>query len=122
MPKDQGTSKLAGLLQSLSTPSGPWHSISMDFVEGLPKSNKQDVILVVVDRFIKYMHFIPLARPYTAAKVATLFLQHVFKLHGMLTSIVSDRDTVFTSLFWEELFRKQKIELAMSFAYHPQSD
>uniref|UniRef100_A0A2N9HWG4 Tf2-1-like SH3-like domain-containing protein n=1 Tax=Fagus sylvatica TaxID=28930 RepID=A0A2N9HWG4_FAGSY len=85
--EDQGTSKLAGLLQSLSTPLGPWHSISMDFVEGLPKSNKQDVILVVVDRFIKYMHFIPLARPYTAAKVATLFLQHVFKLHGMLASI-----------------------------------
>lgn len=94
----------------------------MDFVEGLPKSNKQDVILVVVDRFIKYMHFIPLAHPYTTAKVATLFLQHVFKLHGMSASIVSDRDTVFTLLFWEELFKKQKIELAMSSAYHPQSD
>uniref|UniRef100_A0A2N9GRJ2 Integrase catalytic domain-containing protein n=1 Tax=Fagus sylvatica TaxID=28930 RepID=A0A2N9GRJ2_FAGSY len=116
------SSKPASLLQPLSIPSRPWHFISMDFVEGLPKSNKQDVILVVVERITKYVHFIPLAHPYIVAKVSTLFLQHVFKLHGMPTSIVSDRDTAFTSLFWEELFRKQGIELAMSSAYHPQSD
>jgi transposase InsO family protein len=116
------TSKPAGLLQPLAIPPRPWHSITMDFVEGLPTSNKQNVILVIVDRFTKYVHFIFLSHPYTASKVAALFLQHVFKLHGLPSSIVSDRDTVFTSLFWEELFRRQGVDLAMSSSYHPQSD
>ena len=94
----------------------------MDFVEGLPTSSKQNVILVIVDRFTKYVHFIPLSHRYTVSRVAALFLQHVFKLHGLPSSIVSDRDTAFTSLFWEELFRRQRVDLAMSSSYHPQSD
>ncbi len=100
------TSKPAGLLQPLSIPPRPWHSISMDFIEGLPTSNKQNVILVVVDRLTKYVHFTILAHPYTVARVVGLFSHHVFKLLGMPSSIVSDRDTAFTSLFWEELFRQ----------------
>lgn len=94
----------------------------MDFVEGLPTSNKHNVILVVVDRLTKYVHFIPLAHPYTTSRVADLFLHHVFKQHGLPLSIVSDRDTSSTSLFWEELFRKQEVDLAMSSSYHPQTD
>jgi transposase InsO family protein len=92
----------------------------MDFIEGLPTSNNQNVILVVVDR-LNYVHFIALAHPYTVARVASLFLHHVFKLHGMPSSIVSDKDTTFTSMFWEELFRQQGVDLAMSSSYHPQS-
>ena len=79
-------------------------------------------MLVVVDRLTKFVHFIPLSHPYSAAKVATLFIQHVFKLHGMPVSIVSDRDPIFTSTFWGELFKKQGVELSMSSSYHPQSD
>jgi hypothetical protein len=101
------TSKPARLLQPLAIPPRSWHSISMDFVEGLLTSRKQNMILVIVDRFTKYVHFISLFHPYTASKVAALFLQHVFKLHGLPSSIVSDRDTVSTSLFWEKLFRRQ---------------
>jgi hypothetical protein len=71
----------------------------MDCIEDLPTFNKQSVILVVVDKLTKYVHFIPLAYPYTAAKVASLFMQHVFKLHGLPSSIVSDKDIAFTSLF-----------------------
>jgi hypothetical protein len=94
----------------------------MDFVEGLPTSHKQNVVLVVVDRLTKYVHFITLAHPYTATKVASLFLQHVFKLLGMPTSVVGDRDIDFTSLFWEELFKMQVVDLCMSSSYHPQAD
>lgn len=90
------TSKPVGLLQPLDIPHTPWTSISMDFVEGLPKSLKQDVVMVVVDRLTKYVHFTPLSHPYIAVKVATLFMNHIFKLHGLPTSIVSDRDPVFT--------------------------
>ena len=76
----------------------------------------------MVDRFTKYVHFIPLAHPYTAAKVAQLFMQFVFKLHGLPSTIMSDRDPVFTFKFWSELMKLQGISLAMSSSYHPQTD
>ena len=96
--------------------------VSMDFVEGLAKSQLKDVVLVEVDKFTKFVHFVPLSHPYSTAKVAQLYMQHVFELHGMPATIVSDRDPVFTSHFWQELIRLQVVQLAMSLAYHPQSD
>ena len=91
----------------------------MDFVEGLPKSQMKDVILVAVDRFTKFVHFVALSHPYTSSKVASFYMHHVFKLHGMPTSIVSDRDPIFTFHFWQELMKLQGIQLAMSSTYHP---
>lgn len=93
--------------------------MSLDFIEGLPKSQRFEVILVVVDRLTKYVHFIPLSHPCIATKVASLYIHYIFKLHGMPASIVSDRDAVFTFLFWSELFRLQGTELPMFTAYHP---
>lgn len=76
----------------------------MDFIKGLPLSQGASVIMVVVDRLSKYAHFIVVALPFTASKIANLFILHVFKLHGMPVSIVTDRDAIFTSVFWQELF------------------
>ena len=114
--------KLPGLLQPLPVPAAAWQIVSLDFVEGLPRSGNANCILVVVDSFTKYAHFITLLHPFTAAKVAQLFLNNVYRLHGLPTIIISDRDRVFTSTFWKELFRLADVSLQMSSSYHPKSD
>jgi transposase InsO family protein len=114
--------KLPGLLQPLPVPERAWKVLSLDFVEGLPVSEGHNCILVVVDLFTKYAHFLSLRHPFTAATVAKVFLSQVYRLHGMPSALVSDRDKVFTSALWRELFKLAKVELHMSTAYHPQSD
>ena len=81
------TIKPTDLLQPLPIPAKPWLDISMDFITGLLKSQGYDVILVVVDRLTKFVHFMPLSHPYTAAKVAQAFMIGVFKLHGLPRSM-----------------------------------
>jgi len=94
----------------------------MDFVEALPKVHGKSVILTVVDRLLKYAHFIPLGHPYTAASVARAFFAEIVRLHGFPESIVSDRDPVFTGHVWRDLFRLAGVQLRMSSAFHPQTD
>lgn len=89
----------AGLLQNLPIPHQSWTNISMDFIEGLPISRGNTNIFVVVDRFTKYAHFIETSHPYSAYAIAHLFIAHVSKHHGMPTTIVSDRDSIFLSNF-----------------------
>lgn len=111
-----------GLLQPLPIPEYAFKDISMDFISGLPRSEGKDTILVIVDRLTKYGHFVALSHPYTAPQVAHLFLDHVLKLHGMPSSIVTDWDPLFLSSFWKELFKLQGVTLHYSSAYHPQTD
>jgi len=94
----------------------------MDFIEGLPKSQGKSCVMVVVDKFTKYSHFLALSHPFTAAGIAKVFFDNIYKLHGLPDSIVSDRDRVFTSSFWQELFKLAKVSLRMSTSYHPQTD
>jgi hypothetical protein len=112
----------AGLLQPLPIPDGVWQDLSMDFIEGLPKSEGYSVILVVVDRLTKIAHFIPVKHPYTTVSIAKVFLDNIVKLHGLPKTIVTDRDTIFVSHFWKELFKLYRVDLNFTTAYHPQTD
>jgi hypothetical protein len=94
----------------------------MDVIEGLPLSDNANVILVVVDHLPKYAHFLPLKHPYTESSVAKLYLDSVVRLHGVPLSIISDRDKIFTSLFWKELIKAVGTKLNYTTAYHPQTD
>ena len=90
----------------------------MDFMDGLPQSNKCNCILVVVDKFTIYAHFLPLTHNFTDAKVAHSYLENVYKMHGLPEAIISDRDLVFTNMFWRELFSVIGTELNTSMPYH----
>jgi hypothetical protein len=114
--------KLPGLLQPLPVPNRAWSVVCMDFIEGLPKSQSFNAILVVVDKLTKYAHFLPLAHPFTALTVAQLYFHNIYKLHGLPVPIISDRDRVFTSTLWKELFKLADVQLQMSSSYHPQTD
>lgn len=111
-----------GLLQPLKIPSQVWEQITMDFIEGMPKFEGFDTILVVVDRVTKFGHFIALAHPFTATEVARKLMDHVFKLHGVPRAIISDWDKIFTSQFWKTLLHDLGIGLWLSLAYHPKTD
>lgn len=111
-----------GLLEPLSVPDFAWAHISMDFVEGLPMSENRNVILVVMDRFTKYAHFIAMQHPIIVQSVARAFSDTVFKLHGMPLVIFTDMDRIFTSNLWQQLFKSLNIKLHMCTRYHPQTD
>src|ERR1051325_4161804 len=113
----------AGLLQTLPTPTTRWQQITMDFIVQLPKTPRgYDAITVFVDRLSKRAHFIPCTTDITAPGVAKLFFENIFRLHGLPKTIISDRDPKFTSKFWTALFKLLETKLAMSTAFHPQTD
>lgn len=112
------TKKATVLLCPLPLPHAPWEDLSLDFIVGLPSYQGYTTILVVVDRFSKGIHLGMLQPHYTAYKVALLFMDIVGKIHGMPRSLVSDRDPLFVSKFWQELFKLSGTKLRMSSAYH----
>ena len=110
-----------GKLLPLEIPYAPWTQISMDFITDLPKVNGYNLIWVVVDRFSKMAHFIPLKNR-KAKELARIFVQEIWRLHGLPLRIVSDRDSAFMSNFWEAVMEMLEVNLDRSSAYHPQTD
>ncbi|GJP79406.1 hypothetical protein CLOP_g9640, partial [Closterium sp. NIES-67] len=115
--------KKAGLLQPLPVPEQPWLVVSVDFITGLPPTTSgHDAILVVIDKFSKMGHFIPTHTIARIEETAQLFVRYIISQHGIPTTLISDRDPKFTSKFWKELMSLLGTKLAMSSAYHPQTD
>ena len=115
--------KRNGHLMPLEIPSRAWDEISMDFITCLPTTRAgYDAILVVVDRLTKMAHFIPCVTKCTGEQVAKMLWDHVFKYHGLPRQIVADRDVRWTSEFWTALGTYMGTQLALSTAFHPQTD
>lgn len=89
----------AGLLQPLALPTQVWADVYMDFIDGLPKAWSKSILLIVVDNFSKYAHFIPMAHPYTTPSVAQIFFHNIVRLHRLPETIACDHDVVFTHHF-----------------------
>jgi transposase InsO family protein len=113
----------AGLLQPLKIPEWKWEEITMDFIVGLPRTQKgYNSIWVVVDRLMKVAHFIPVNTTYSSARLTELYISRIVCLHGVPKKIISDRGSQFTSRFWEQLHDSLDTKLHFSTAYHPQTD
>jgi len=112
-----------GLSSPLELPYAPWQSIAMDFITELPMSDGCDQLWVIINRFTKMAHFLPLrVAGKTAADLAVIFAREVWRYHGLPTDIVSDRDSRFTSETWKEFLRLLGIRSHMSTTFHPQTD
>ncbi|WVZ97208.1 hypothetical protein U9M48_042758 [Paspalum notatum var. saurae] len=113
----------ADLLQPLKILEWKWEEISMDFIVGLPRTQKgYNSIWVVVDRLTKVAHFIPMNTTYSGARLAELYISRIVCLHGVTKRIISDRGSQFTSRFWEQLHDSLDSKLRFSTTYHPQTD
>jgi hypothetical protein len=116
--------KKYGLLQPLDIPYRPWDCSSMDFIVALPASDGYDRIWVIVDRLTKMAHFIPLTSgdPSPVSELAKAFAKEIWRLHGLPSEILSDRDSQFTSRFWNGLMSHLGVKLKLSTAFRPQTD
>jgi hypothetical protein len=113
----------AGLLQLLKIPQWNWKEISMDFIVGLPTTQSgYDFIWVIVDHFSKVTQFIPVKTTYKGANLTELYIARIMCLHRVSKKIVSNRETQFTSRFWEKLHEAMDTRFKFSSAYHPQTD
>lgn len=111
-----------GLLQPLPIPSRPWSHLALDFVTGLPPSRGNTVILTVVNCFSKAAHVIPLPKFPSAKETAQTMVDHMFRIHGLLVDVVSDKGPPFVFLFWKEFCQQIGASTSLSSGFHPQTN
>ena len=118
--------KPKGKLKTMPVPTYPWQYIGVDFVGPLPESTnhtgRYNMICVVIDILSSMVHIVPTKQTYRATDIAELMFECIYKLHGILERIISDRDLLFTLHFWKRFHRLVGTELRMSSAFHPQTD
>ncbi|KAJ6798227.1 uncharacterized protein M6B38_214075 [Iris pallida] len=115
--------RTAGLLQPLPIPEWKWEHLTMDFVTGLPRTQRgNNAIWVIVDRLTKSARFLPFRVGQSTEVLAEMYIRQIVSQHGVPVSIVSDRDTRFTSHFWKSLQESLGTKLKFSSAFHPQTD
>ena len=91
----------------------------MDFVSGFPKTTKgNDSIWVIVDKLTKSTHFLPMKINHSMQKLTEMYIEEIVRLHGIPSSIMSDKDMSFTSKFWEGLHNSFGTNLRFSSVYH----
>jgi hypothetical protein len=111
-----------GLLQPIPAANAPWKKVTVDFIVKLPLSSGYDSILVVVDKNTKLAHFIPTTETIGANGMASLYLQHIWKLHSTPQDIIFDRGAVFISKFMRRLCQLLCINPSITTAFYPQSN
>jgi len=116
------TEELAGKLKLSEVPMKPWSQLTVDFIMKLPVVAGKDAILVVCDRLSKMTHFVTTTEGTSAEGLARLFRDNVWKLHGLLKSVVSDRGPQFVAELTKELNRMLGIKTRLSTVFHPQTD
>ncbi|GJT45980.1 reverse transcriptase domain-containing protein [Tanacetum coccineum] len=113
----------SGLLVQPDIPEWKWEKITMDFITKLPKTTAGfDSIWVIVDRLTKSAHFLPMRETDLTEKLTRLYMKEIVARHGIPVSIISDRDSHFTSRVWQSLHKALGTQLNLSTAYHPQTD
>jgi hypothetical protein len=111
------------LLQPLPVPEKPWHTVTFDFIVKLPKTSRgNDSICVFVDKLTKLVHSVACKEEVSAKEFAELYVDHVFRLHGLSREFITDRDTRFMSAFWQEVTVLLGTKTVMSSSFHPQTD
>ncbi|WVZ63378.1 hypothetical protein U9M48_013015 [Paspalum notatum var. saurae] len=114
--------KPAGTLQPLALPAWKWEDVHMDFIVGLPRTQKgNDSIWVIIDRFTKSAHFIPVKNRYNAQNYVEIYISRIVSLHGVPRTITSDKGSLFVTRFWEQLQTALGTTLIHSSAYRPQT-
>ena len=113
------------LIERIHLPEEKWQSVSMDWITLPPvvaDGMKYDEVLTVTDRASKMVHLLATRSETSASQIAEQFLKEVVRLHGLPTSVISDRDSVFTSAFWEELTAQLGMKNCPSTPFHPQAN
>ena len=114
--------ELAGKLKLSEVPKKPWSHLTVDFITKLPVVAEKDAVLVVCDKLSKMMHFVATTEGTSAEGLARLFRDNVWKLHGLLESVMSDRGPQFVAELTKELNRMLGIKTKLSMVFHSQTD